>query len=322
VTISPDLDRIAGVTDRSAPTWLVWTFRANLIAQVAIVVTGGLVRLTGSGLGCPTWPQCVDGSLVPTERQEQAWHKYVEFGNRTLTFVLVILAVAAIVGAIVWGRRERRDHGSSRLPILLLAAVPLAGTVAQALLGGVTVLTGLNPYVVSAHFLLSMAVIGGCVILVDRAQDPGDRPVTPTVRREISWLGDALVVVGLLVVLLGTVVSGSGPNSGDADVAHRFGVDQRMAAWVHADTVYLFIGLLVAMVLALQLTDAPALPRHRTWLLVGVTVANGVVGYAQLFTGLPWAIVAAHMLVAALVWVSVIRLRLGLRTRGAVVDLR
>ncbi len=315
----------------AAPRWLVNIFRANLIVQIGIIVTGGLVRLTGSGLGCPTWPQCVDGSLVPTARQEESWHKYVEFGNRTLTFLLGIAALAAIVGAVVWWRRQRSSGYPARIPVLALATVPLLGTVAQAVLGGITVLTGLHPAIVAAHFMLSIAIIAGCVVLVDRSQDVGDQPITLLVRPEVRWLGNALVITGLLVVMLGTIVTGSGPNSGDADVSHRLGIDQRVAAWVHADIVYLFVGLLVAMLLALRLTDgrtssaAPpdlALAKRRMWQLVALAVANGVVGYAQLFSGLPWAVVATHMLLASLVWVAVLRVRLALRTRGEVVDLR
>ena len=309
-----------------APRWLLMIFRANLVVQIGIIVTGGLVRLTGSGLGCPTWPECVDGSLVPTAKQEEAWHKYVEFGNRTLTFLLGVAAIAALVGAFVWWRRTRAA-GHSRTPVLLLAAVPLVGTVAQAVLGGVTVLTGLNPAIVAAHFLLSIIVIGGCVLLVDRAQDPGDRPVVPLVRTEVRWLAHSLVAVTFVVVFLGTIVTGAGPNSGDADVTHRLGVDQRTAAWVHADAVYLFIGLLVAMLLALRLTNGPGLAMRRTWYLVAAALANGALGYAQLFLGLPWAVVAMHMLVASLVWVAAIRVDLATRTRGipvpeSVVDVR
>lgn len=303
-------------TTAAAPRWLVNIFRVNLIVQIGIVVTGGLVRLTGSGLGCPTWPECVDGSVLPTSRQEEAWHKYVEFGNRTLTFVLGIAAIAALVGAFVWWNRQRSRGADRRTPVLVLSAIPLLGTVGQAVLGGITVLTGLNPVIVAGHFLVSIAIIAGCAVLVDRSQDPGDRPVVDLVRREVVWLGNLLVGVAAVVVVLGTVVTGSGPNSGDADVTHRLPIDMRTAAWIHADFVYLFVGLIVAMIVALRLVGAPAKAWHRMWLLVAVTVVNGIVGYVQLFAGLPWAVVATHMLLATLVWVAVIRLRLALRTRG------
>ena len=150
---------VAGVQTEQAggvaPRWLRAVFYANLVAQTAIVVTGGLVRVTGSGLGCPTWPECTEGSLTPTDSQVEAWHKYVEFGNRTLTFVLGVLAIVALVGAIAWGRRLRAQQLPSRRPVVMLAAVPLVGTFAQAVLGGITVLTGLNPVTVALHFLLS-----------------------------------------------------------------------------------------------------------------------------------------------------------------------
>ena len=299
-----------------APRWLLNVFRANLVAQIGIVVTGGLVRLTGSGLGCPTWPECVDGSLVPTSRQEESWHKMIEFGNRLLTFVLAALAIAAILGALAWARKLRKDGAPSRRPITLLAAVPLVGTVVQAVLGGITVLTGLHPAIVAAHFLLSIVLIGACVVLVDRAHCPADQPVQFRVRSEVRWLANALIGVAAIVIVIGTVVTGSGPNSGDADVTHRFGFDQRLVAWLHADAVLLFVGLIIGMLLLLHVLHAAAGIRRAGWILAGVVALNGLVGYAQLFAGLPWAFVATHMLLACLVWVATLRLRLAMTNRG------
>lgn len=300
-----------------APLWLINIFRANLVAQVGIVVTGGLVRLTGSGLGCPTWPQCVDGSLVPTERQEESWHKIIEFGNRLLTFVLTALAIAAITGAIAWAKKRKSLGVSPRSSITWLATIPLLGTFAQAVLGGVTVLTGLHPAIVAAHLLLSMAIIAGCVVLLDRSHDPADQPVKLLVRPEVKWLGNALVVLAAAIVTIGTVVTGSGPNSGDADVATRFGFDQRYVAWLHADVVLLFTGLVIAMVLALRLTNAPATAVKRGWYVLAAVIASGFVGYFQLLTGLPWAAVTIHMLLASITWVATLRLRLALTERGS-----
>lgn len=301
-----------------APRWLRGIFIANLAAQIAIVVTGGIVRLTGSGLGCPTWPECVEGSYVPTSRQEEAWHKYVEFGNRLLTFVLAALAIAAIVGAFVWWRRQRRDGSVARGPVLALAAIPIIGTVVQAVLGGVTVLTGLNPWAVAAHFLVSIAIIAGCVLLVVRAGEPGDRPVTRLVRPEVRLLGWAIVWVTLVVVVLGVIVTGSGPHSGDADTEARFGVDPRTVSWLHADAVLLFLGLTAGFLVALRVTRAPARTVRLTLALLGVALAQGLIGYAQYFSGLPWVLVAIHMLGACLVWALAVFVALSMRARGPV----
>lgn len=306
--------------DRAAPTWLQRVFFANLIAQTGIVVTGGLVRLTGSGLGCPTWPQCAPGSFVPTETQAESWHKYVEFGNRLLTFVLGILAIAAIVGAIIWARRLRRAGLPARRPITILAAIPLLGTLAQAILGGITVLTGLNPATVAAHFLLSALLIAATLVLVWRAREPGDEPLVRYGQPAIRLLSQALVVIGFGVLVLGTIVTGSGPHSGDADTPNRLGLDPAQMSWLHADMVLLFIGLTVGLLVALHVTgDRPSATRA-TWVLLIVSLAQGVVGYVQYFTGLPWAVVLVHLLGACLVWIALVRIPLSLRTRGVAAD--
>ncbi len=291
-------------------------FLANLVAQIAIVVTGGLVRVTASGLGCPTWPECVSGSLVPTESQAEAFHKYVEFGNRLLTFVLVALALAAVAGAARMRGRWRAAGAEPRRAILALAAVPLLGTVAQALLGGITVLTGLHPLSVAAHFLVSAMIIAGCVVLVHRAAEPGDEPVARLVRPEIRVLSWALVATCATVIVLGTVVTGAGPHSGDADVDNRLPVDVRTAAWLHADVVLLFVGLIVAMWLSLRLTEGPGPARWWSAALVVIAATQGVVGYTQWFTGVPWALVSVHMLLACLIWVATLKNHLSLRSRG------
>lgn len=286
-------------------------FVANLVAQMAIVVTGAVVRLTGSGLGCPTWPECVEGSYVPTSRQEEEWHKYVEFGNRLLTFVLAALAIAAVVVAVVGWRRNRRRS------ILLLALVPLVGTVIQAVLGGVTVLTGLHPATVAAHFLVSMAIIVGCVALVARSGDPGDHPVLLEVPRAVRGLTWLLLVAAGAVVVVGVLVTGSGPHSGDAEAEHRFSFDPRTVAWLHADLVLLFLGLLIGLLVALHVTQATRRARRQAWILLGVSLAQGAVGYLQYFTGLPVVLVTFHVLGAVIVWVAVLFVPFAQRTRGS-----
>ncbi len=291
-------------------------FVANAVAQIGIVVTGGLVRLTGSGLGCPTWPECVPGSLVPVAGQAEAFHKLVEFGNRTLTIVLVVLAIAALVALRGQEKRWRETGVPVRTPLRWLAAIPLIGTFAQALLGGVTVLTGLHPGTVGAHFLLSMAVIAGCVVLVHRSAEPGDRPVVVLVRPEVRAMGWALLSTGAVVLFLGTLVTGTGPHGGDADATERLPFDLRTVAWLHADMVLLFVGLLVGIWLALRITDGPSAARWWVRALLVLTVAQGAVGYLQWFSGVPWALVAVHMLMACLVWVATLKVTLSLRTRG------
>ena len=296
----------------AAPRWLRGIFWANLVAQVGIVITGGIVRVTGSGLGCPTWPECVDGSITPTSEQTETWHKYVEFGNRTLTGVLLLLAVAAIAGAVIWRRRE----GVRRPWVMWLAAVPLIGTLAQAVLGGVTVLVDLHPMAVASHLLLSMAVIAACVALVQFSGEPGDPPGTPVTRTATRYLGNALIAVTSVIIVMGTVVTGSGPHAGDSRTV-RLDLDPRLVSWLHADVVLLFIGLLIGMLALLYVDTSSATARRRAWWVVGFAVLQAGIGYLQYFTGLPWVLVTVHLLGASLVWISVWRLRLSLTRRGS-----
>ena len=294
-------------------------FIANLVAQCAIIVTGAIVRLTASGLGCPTWPECVEGSYLPTARQEESWHKYVEFGNRLLTFALVILAVAAVIAAIMDRRRRRAAGLPARPTIFVLALIPIIGTFAQALLGGVTVLTGLSPLSVSSHFLVSILISAGCVALVVRSYDLGDQPTVFLVRPELRLLVWLMVGVAFIVVRLGVIVTGSGPHSGDSDSESRFGFDPRTVAWLHADVVLLFVGLILAMLLAVRLTKGPARLFRLTLVLLAISVVQGIIGYTQYFAGLPVALVTFHVLGASLVWVTVLFMPAAIRTRGGAV---
>lgn len=297
------------------PRWAWWVFVANLVGQIVIIVTGGVVRLTGSGLGCPTWPQCTQGSFVPTAVQNEGFHKFIEFGNRTVSFVLGALAIAAVYAAWRHGRDSRAAGYVPRPALLWLSVIPLVGTVGQAVLGGIIVLTGLSPLIVGAHLLVSMAVVAGCVVLVVRAGEPGDEPVVPAVRRELVWAAWLALALAAVVVTLGVLVTGSGPHAGDVDVP-RLGLDPRTMSWVHADTVMLYLGVLLASWLGARLTDAPRAYRGAVVVALVVALAQGVVGYTQYFTGLPWVIVAIHLLGASLVWASTVRIPLATRTRG------
>ena len=213
-TTAPTVTGPANASPRDpgrSPRWIRGIYVANLVVQAGIILTGAIVRITGSGLGCPTWPKCVDGSLVPTSGQMESWHKYVEFGNRLLTFVLAIAAIAAVVGALVDRRRRRRLALPGRRVLTILAVVPLVGTAVQAVLGGITVLTGLNPFTVSAHFIVSIGLVAACVALVVRSGEPGDAPITWLVPSALRYLTWALVAATLAVVVLGVITTGSGP---------------------------------------------------------------------------------------------------------------
>lgn len=293
-------------------------FIANLFAQSGIIVTGAVVRLTGSGLGCPTWPQCVEGSYTPTVRQEEGIHKVIEFGNRLLTFVLVIIAIAVLVAVIINVISRKRAGLPQRRAIIILAIIPFVGTAAQAVLGGITVLTGLHPLIVSAHFLVSMGLVAAAVALVARSGDSGDHPIVylaPTPVRFLTWL---LVSVAAVVVVLGVITTGSGPHSGDAETESRFSFDPQTVSWLHADTVFLFIGLLIGLVVTLMLFKSTGSMRKRTILLFAITLTQGLIGYIQYFTGLPSALVAIHVLGAVLTWIAVLFIPFSMRTRGEI----
>jgi cytochrome c oxidase assembly protein subunit 15 len=294
------------------PRWARWALVVNLVAEVGIVVTGGLVRLTGSGLGCPTWPECVPGSYTPVVQQPQGIHKYIEFGNRTLTGVVGLAALAALVAVVVVVRRQQRPRR-----LVALGAAPLIGVVAQAVLGGITVRTHLHPATVAAHFLVSSVVIALSTLLLRRMAEP-DGPTVTAVHRELRWLAWGLSAVTALVLLLGTVVTGSGPHSGDAEAPARFGLDPQAMSWLHADAVLVWFGLLAALLLSMRLTGAPASARRAGVVVLVVGLLQGLVGYVQYLTGLPVVAVAVHMLGACLLVVSVTWFVLSLRERTPV----
>jgi cytochrome c oxidase assembly protein subunit 15 len=279
---------------------------AALVANTVIVLTGGAVRLTDSGLGCPTVPRCVDGSYVPTPAT--AGHGLIEFGNRMLTFVLTAVVLAALVGTI--------RHRPRRRPLVRLATVVALGVPAQAVLGAVTVLTDLNPWTVAGHFLLSMGILAIAVTLWARSRELSDRPAAAVVRPEMLALGRTLVAVTAAVLALGTVVTGSGPHAGDA-AAPRTGLDLENVAQLHADAVLLLIGLTVATVLGLRATGAPAAVRRAAAGLLAIEVGQGLLGFVQYFTGIPALLVGAHLLGACLVWIAACRLLLAMRARPA-----
>lgn len=268
---------------------------AMVITQSGIVVTGASVRLTGSGLGCSTWPECTPGSYTPTPDQPEApLHAWIEFGNRLLTFVLLINALALMISIL---RNRRKD-------LRLLGAFQLIGILAQGVLGGITVLTGLNPATVAAHFLLSIILIAGALSLRQRAH--GKTPTTLTLMPLTSRLARAHIALTFIVILAGTIVTGSGPHAGD-EVAARFNLDAKMMSWLHADLVIALLGLTIALLIAVRLGESEAVRsdwggRLRTFLFIAL--AQGAIGYIQYFTGLPILIVGFHILGAIIVWLS------------------
>lgn len=278
------------------PRWVRPALLVNLIAQIGIIVTGGLVRVTGSGLGCPTWPRCVPGSFTPVAHQAESYHKYIEFGNRTLTSVVVATAAAALLGALAY--RRHRDTGGR---FLALGVTPIVLVLVQAVLGGISVLVGLSPISVAAHFLVSAVLVVVSALLYLTTGEP----VAADRRREVRWITAGVAVLATAVLVLGTVVTGSGPHSGDADTPARFGFDPRDVAWLHADAVWLFVGLVVALVLVARLTGSDDVLRRRALWLLAVTLLQGVIGYVQYATDLPQFLVVLHMLGAALLTLAV-----------------
>jgi cytochrome c oxidase assembly protein subunit 15 len=263
---------------------------ASLVANVGIVVTGGAVRLTGSGLGCTTWPRCTDRSYTTTPAM--GIHGTIEFGNRMLTFLVGALAVACLVAAVLQKPRRRS--------LVTWAALVLAGIPLQGVIGGITVLTDLNPWVVGCHFLASMAVLVAAYQLWVRASD---RPASPGLPGPLTTLVRVIVGVTAVVLAVGTVVTGSGPHAGDAN-ARRTGLDPQEVSQLHADLVFLLLGLSVALWFALRAVDAPRPAQRAAGWLLGAELAQGVVGFVQYFTHLPALVVGLHMLGACLVWLA------------------
>jgi heme a synthase len=279
---------------------------AALATNVLIVFTGGLVRVTGSGLGCPTWPTCDGETVVPRPGGEHAtWQTAVEFGNRLLTFVVLAVAIALALEV-----RRRGREWPVRLRTLAWA-LP-AGVVAQALLGGVTVLLELHPLIVAAHFLLSMVLIAIAVALWQRAREHvgvaevtgRDDEVGRVVAAGLRWATTALVVAAGAVLILGTVVTAAGPHAGDPGTP-RLGVDIRLAAIAHADAVWLLVGLTIALVAVTWRHGPPELRRAVRTLLV-LELLQGTLGYTQYALGIPAGLVAAHILGAAVLWATAV----------------
>ncbi|MCA2222288.1 COX15/CtaA family protein [Nonomuraea aurantiaca] len=279
---------------------------ASVVVNAGITVTGAAVRLTGSGLGCPTWPRCTPDSFVPVAHPEiSAVTMAVEFGNRLLTFLVLAVGFACVVAAMRLVPRRRS--------LLWLALVQPAGIVFQALWGGLVVRSLLNPFTVSVHFLVSIALIAACWTLYARAGE-GDGPARRVTHRDIRRLGFVLVAAVAVLLLAGVLVTGTGPHSGDA-VASRFDLDIESVVRLHSDIVYIVLGLSFALLFALHVTDSPRAARRAALALLMVELAQGVIGYIQYFLAVPALLVGLHVLGSTLVWIATLRVVTSLRTR-------
>lgn len=270
-----------------------------LFAQAAIVVTGGAVRLTGSGLGCPTWPECTPGSYTPkpyqVEEQVKVW---IEFGNRLLTFVLVLIAISVLISVLASGRKDLRG----------LALGQVLGIVGQGVLGGITVLTGLHPATVAAHFLLSIILIAGATSLRSRRFTPSEQQNSLPLVKKIAITH---TISTFLVITLGTIVTGAGPHAGDA-TTQRFPFDLRSVATLHADAVIALFGITFGLFVVHGVLPST---KRRLKIFFVIALSQGAIGYAQWFTDLPELIVGLHLIGSTLVWISSWRVWLSVTTR-------
>ncbi len=270
-----------------------------LVFQTGIVLTGAAVRITGSGLGCPTWPECTYGSYVPVAGQaEGAFHAWIEFGNRLLTFLLLFAAVAVVIYAI---KKARRD-------LLWRAMLQVLGIFGQGIIGGITVLTDLNPLAVASHFILSIFLIAGAVSIVARGRSPLIS-IRPT-EIKVKVLAHAQVLLTFVVIVIGTLVTGSGPHAGDLE-APRLKLDERAISWLHADAVIALLGVSLAL---LVLSEISPETKRRVKIFFAATLGQGLVGYAQYVLGLPELLVIVHVLGSTLVWIASWRIWLSITT--------
>jgi len=273
---------------------------ATLVAQILIVGTGGAVRLTGSGLGCPTWPRCTDDSFVTTP--EMGIHGIIEFGNRLLTFVLIAIAIVMFV-LVLRIRRERRD-------LFVLALVIGLGIPAQGVIGGFSVLTNLNPYVVGLHFVLSVVLVVLSTVLVYRVY-AGPRGVRASVPLWYSALTHATSALVAITILVGIITTGSGPHAGDSG-ASRNGLDSELLQHVHSWPAYATVAATILLLIGALRLGQPRLARF-TGVLLAIEAVQVAVGLAQARLGLPEILVGAHMVLACCLAAAMTAVVLSLR---------
>ncbi|WP_373696109.1 COX15/CtaA family protein [Actinomycetospora aurantiaca] len=287
---------------------------AAVVGQGGIAVTGAAVRVTGSGLGCPTWPQCFPGSMVPVAHPEiSALHQWIEFGNRLLGIALVLVTGACVIAALFVRPRRRR--------LLWLACTMPLGVVAQAVIGGITVLTGLAWYTVAPHFIVSVPLVWLAVLLARDAwalEEPSETRETAVPRAVRGLVGVSAAVLFALVVV-GTLVTAAGPHAGDPTTPRLTAFSVADLAMAHAHLLFGFLGLLVGLGFLLHAVAAPRSVLVRFRVLVVVTLAQGLLGGIQYAIGVPEVLVALHVLGSMLVVAATAWLWAG-TTRPAVTD--
>ncbi len=285
----------------------------------AIIVTGSAVRLTGSGLGCPDWPNCEPGRLTPYAAND--FHAMVEFVNRTVTGLVSLAVIVAVLGSLVRVPR--------RMDLLLLSLGLVVGVVVQIILGKLVVEKLLSPPWVMSHFLVSMVLLANALVLCRRAAQPDAgftrRPV-PIVALPVLWMSRVLVVAATVVVVTGTVVTGSGPHSGDvpgtAQRATRLDLYIPDVARVHGTSAMVLLALVLVTLLFVHRTRAPRAVARRLEVLLVVLVAQAGVGYAQYFTGIPALLVGIHVAGATALWAATVWFALGVTERPLPTDAR
>jgi cytochrome c oxidase assembly protein subunit 15 len=289
---------------------------AGVLTSALIIWTGGAVRLSESGLGCPTWPQCTSTSLIAAGATgDPLIHRWVEFGNRLATDLIFVIAILVFVAA--W--QFRGADGKRRRDLIWLAAAQPAGIALQAIIGGIVVLTKLAPFWVSLHFIATLPVLAAAVALhvrVTEAARPAERLVQPLV----LLVARALVAVTVVMMLAGTLVTGSGPLAGSADVQRYHFMSLTAVTQLHADVGWVLGTVALMLVACLHFLPAPARARKLGWVVLGLIGLQGVLGYVQYFSGLPAALVWAHVANTALIWIAVLRLNFALRDRGTITD--
>ncbi|MEU8799916.1 COX15/CtaA family protein [Spirillospora sp. NPDC048819] len=301
--------RIWNAVWRPTPGSLRLLALLGVVGNIVIVVSGGAVRVTKSGLGCPDWPRCSGDSLVPTHNPEHhVLNMSIEFGNRLITFVVLAAGLLVFIAAL----RLRPRRGE----LVWWALAQPMSVVAQAVIGGIVVLTELHPAAVSLHFLVSPALLVFCVALWIRAGE-GEAPPRRLTGPGTRLLTAALLVACAAVLVAGTVVTGTGPHAGDAD-SRRYGFDITDVARIHSVLAWVTTALTVIVLVALYRTGAPAAARRRAHELTALIVVQGAVGYLQYFLGVPEGLVLLHMLGSVLMWIAAFRLFFALRDRGPV----